>query len=56
MNERYQENKSPDFDKLKAINPEIIAWIRVDNTNIDYPICQSHDNSKYISKRKYNTI
>ncbi|MBR0383758.1 MAG: class B sortase [Eubacteriaceae bacterium] len=42
------ENGDPDFDKLRAINPEIIAWIRIDNTNIDYPICQSTDNSKYI--------
>lgn len=37
-----------DFSELKKINPEIIGWIRIDNTNIDYPITQTSDNSKYL--------
>ncbi len=30
-----------DFASLQKINPEIYAWIRIPNTNIDYPIAQS---------------
>lgn len=36
------------FSELKAINPEIIGWIRLDDTSIDYPIVQGKDNSKYL--------
>lgn len=30
-----------DFDALKAVNPDIIAWIRVEGTDISYPVMQS---------------
>lgn len=34
--------KNPiDFTSLQEINSEIYAWIRIPNTNIDYPIAQS---------------
>lgn len=26
-----------DFDKLKSINNEVIGWVSVSNTNVDYP-------------------
>lgn len=32
-----------DFAGLKEINPDIIAWIKIPGTNIDYPILQSVD-------------
>lgn len=35
------------FEKLKEINHEIYAWIRVPNTNIDYPIAQSASNDEF---------
>ena len=47
------ENGEPNFDKLKAINPEIVGWIRVKDTKINYPICQSTDNSKYVNTNAY---
>lgn len=28
-------------DKLKKVNPDIIGWISIANTNIDYPVLQS---------------
>ena len=34
------EENPIDFDKLLEINPELYAWIRIPNTNIDYPIAQ----------------
>lgn len=30
-----------DFDALQELNPDIYAWIKVPNTEIDYPIVQS---------------
>ena len=30
-----------DFAELRSINDELYAWIRIPNTNIDYPIAQS---------------
>ena len=37
-----------DFDKLKAINPEIFAWIRSDEGRIEYPLVRCGDNEKYL--------
>lgn len=36
-----------DFDALKAINPEVCAWIRIEGTHIDYPIVQSGTDEEY---------
>jgi len=36
------------FKEIQAINPEVIAWLEVYGTNIDYPVTQSEDNSKYV--------
>ena len=37
-----------DFDALCAMNPDIIGWIRIPGTNIDYPLVKSHDNAEYL--------
>ena len=37
-----------DFDALREINPDVVAWIRCEGTVIDYPIVQGSDNSKYL--------
>jgi len=37
-----------DFDDLKQINPDIVAWIAFDNIDISYPVVQ-RDNSYYLS-------
>lgn len=34
------EQSKVDFKKLEEINPELYAWIKVPNTQIDYPIAQ----------------
>lgn len=36
------------FDDLKQINPDIVAWIAFDNIDISYPVVQ-RDNSYYLS-------
>lgn len=36
-----------DFAALQETNPDVYAWIRIEGTNIDYPILQSPDNDNY---------
>lgn len=43
-----------DFSELKKINPEIIGWLRIDNTNLDYPVTQTDNNSKYLVRNYRN--
>ena len=43
------ENQGKSLKELQAINPEVIAWLTVFGTNIDYPVTQGHDNMKYIN-------
>lgn len=37
-----------DFDKLKKINPDVVGWIRIAGTNIDYPIVRTDNNDTYL--------
>lgn len=37
-----------DFGYLLSINSEVVGWIRVEGTNIDYPMVQTTDNEKYL--------
>ena len=38
-----------DFNELKNTNSEVVAWIMVDGTNINYPIVQGSDNDYYLN-------
>lgn len=38
-----------DFNELKKINPDTIAYIRIKNTNIDYPVVKTKDNDYYLN-------
>ena len=42
-----------DFQKLEKINEDIIGWIEIENTNINYPILKDDSNLKYI-KHSYD--
>ena len=40
---------NPDFDELAAVNPEIVGWIYVPGTTINYPVVQTDNNKKYLN-------
>ncbi len=47
-----------DFRLLSIMNEDIIGWIYMENSPIDYPIVQGEDNDEYINKLpdgKYNS-
>ncbi len=37
-----------DFEALAEVNPDVIGWIKIPDTNVDYPIVQTDDNDKYL--------
>ncbi len=38
------------FAQLRKINPEVVAWVTMEGTNIDFPVLQGKDNLSYISR------
>ncbi len=37
-----------DWDSLRSINPDIVAWVYMPGTRINYPVCQTSDNQYYL--------
>ena len=56
VNSEYEKNMLIDWEKLANINQDIIGWIKIEDTKIDYPILQDKDlyymNHTY--EKKYN--
>lgn len=43
------EGDRPSFSKLQTINPDVCAWVTLDNTNIDCPVLQGETNLSYVN-------
>jgi len=54
--ERESESSEPDTvrhgaldEEMLGINPDYVCWIRVDGTEIDYPVVRGYDNEQYLT-------
>lgn len=43
-----KEEPGIDWAELEKINKDIIGWIKIENTNINYPILKDDENLKYL--------
>lgn len=39
-----------DWDYLRSVNPDVVAWIYIPDTNVNYPVVQGSDNEEYLHK------
>jgi len=42
-------DKEIEFSELQSINSDIVAWIKINNTNVDYPVVQTENNDFYLN-------
>lgn len=54
-NEDTEESKEDEIDlqKLYEQNPDIVGWVRIDNTNIDYPVMQTKNRPNFYLRRNF---
>ena len=49
VEEENGDEYTVDFNKLKEQNNETIAWLKVSNTNVEYPVVKGTNNSFYLN-------
>lgn len=45
----YPEGMSESFKALYARNQDVMGWVKIDGTNINYPVTQTTDNDYYLT-------
>lgn len=48
-----QEDEKDSFEELMNINSDVVAWITLDHTEIDYPVLQGESNLLYLNTDVY---
>jgi len=43
-------NGKPDLKAISDVNPDVVAWLTIYGTNIDYPVLQGSTDMEYINK------
>ena len=57
LDDSIKEESTIDWDYLISVNQDIVGWIKIDETPIDYPILKDNDNLFYLKHnylRNYN--
>lgn len=44
------DGDKPTLEDLMKLNPDVISWITVNGTHIDYPVVQGKDDTEYLNK------
>ena len=47
---KYKPGYETDDETDKKITGNMVAWLTIDDTNIDYPVMQGEDNNEYLNK------
>ena len=48
-----EDGENPTLWDLMKINEDVVAWVTIDDTNIDHPVVQGEDNMEYVNKDVY---
>ena len=46
-------DSNPTLEELRAVNPDVCAWLTIDDTNIDYSVVIGDDDMEYVNKDVY---
>ena len=46
-------DSNPTLEELQAINPDVLGWLTVDGTHIDYPVVIGETDMEYVNKDVY---
>ena len=52
-NKKETEEKEINISKLYEINNDIIGWIKIDDTNINYPVMQTKDRPNFYLRKNF---
>ena len=50
---KFKPQGKEDAAVMRELSDDVVAWLSVDGTNIDYPVMQGENNSEYINKDPY---
>ncbi len=48
--DEVKEEQKLSYSEYKALNSDVVGWIKISNTNVDYPVVKSHDNLDYLTQ------
>ncbi len=51
-----KETKEVDLSALQAINPDVVGWLTLDDTRIDYPVLQGNPDYTYLNRDMYGNV
>lgn len=46
----YRGGMGINFEALYDVNPDVMGWIRIEDTEVDYPVVQAEDNDYYLKR------
>ena len=49
----FKPGDAIDPSAMKTLSEDVVAWLTIDDTSIDYPIVQGDDNGEYLNKNAY---